>query len=226
VARLTTELARQQELLALLVDRVAPNRGPAPGWPSTRPQTALPGLGEATGQDAINKALLEERRLLRAAQAGLPIPLAKEEEAVEAGGSGAAQLPLARPAPPLSEFDPEGDVTPTGADSFWTWLDAAARTPWVAKGPYARWADKVQYKCSTAELSAFVARAAPQHLEAAEGRRSKRALVDALARACADAARARTCSGPSGGASARGPSVLERLQSRPRLGAGAGQAGM
>ena len=89
---------------------------------------------------------------------------------METGGSGTAQLPLARPAPPLSEFDPEGDVTPTGADSFWTWLDAVARTPWVTKGPYARWADKVQYKCSTAELSAFVTRAAPQHLEAAEGR--------------------------------------------------------
>ena len=142
---------------------------------------------------------------------------------MEAGGLGAAQLPLARPAPPLSEFDPEGNVTPTGADSFWTWLDAAARTPWVAKGPYARWADKVQYKCSTAELSAFVARAAPQHLEAAEGRRSNRALVDALARACADAARARTCSGPSGGGSARGRSVLDSLLDRPQHGAGASQ---
>ena len=106
------------------------------------------------------------------------------------------------------------------------WLDAAARTPWVAKGPYARWADKVQYKCSTAELSAFVARAAPQHLEAAEGRRSKRTLVDALALACADAARAGACSGPSGGASARGRSVFECLQGRPQHGAGAGQAGI
>jgi len=211
VARLTAELARQQELLALLVDRVAPSRGPAPGWPSPRPQTPLPGPGEATGQDAINKAILEQFRLLGAAQTGLPTPPAKEEEAVEAGGSGTAQLPLARPAPPLSEFDPEGDVTPTGADSFWTWLDAAARTPWVVKGPYARWADKVQYKCSTAELSAFVARAAPQHLEAAEGRRSKRALVDALARACADQARMRASSGPSGAGAARGRSVLDSL---------------
>ena len=81
----------------------------------------------------------------------------------------------------------------------------------MAKGPYARWADKVQYKCSTAELSAFVTRAAPQHLEAAEGRRSKRALVDALARACADAARMRASSGPSGAGAARGRSVLDSL---------------
>ena len=142
---------------------------------------------------------------------------------MEAGGPGAAQLPLARPAPPLSEFDPEGDVTPTGADSFWTWLDAAARTPWVAKGPYARWADKVQYKCSTRELSTFVARAAPQYLEAAVGRRFKRALVDALARACAEAARARTGSGPSGGGSARGRSVLDSLLNCYPRGSDAGQ---
>ena len=69
----------------------------------------------------------------------------------------------------------------------------------------------MQYKCSTADLSAFVARAAPQHLEAAEGRRSKWALVDALARACADAARVRTGSGPSGAGAARGRSVLDSL---------------
>ena len=180
------------------------------------------------GQDSISSpaVLLDELRFFRAAQAGLPTPPAKEEDATEAGGPGAAQLPLARPAPPLSEFDPEGDVTQAGADSFWMWLDAAARTPWVAKGPYAKWADKVQYKCSTAELSAFVARAAPQHLEAAEGRRSKKALVDALARACADAARARACSGPSGGGSARGRSVLDSLLDRPEHSAGAGQPGI
>ena len=224
---MTTELARQQELLALLVDRVAPGRDPAPGQASARLMPAPLDPGEAVGQDAFNRALLDELIFFKAAHAGLPSPLAKEEEATEANAPGGAQLPLARPASPLSEFDPERLTSfrpvPT---PFWMWLDAAARTPWVAKGPYAEWAAKVQYKCSTAELSTFVARAAPQHLEAAEGRRTKRALVDALARACADAARARTCSGPSGGASARGPSVLDRLQGRPRHCAGAGQAGI
>ena len=70
------------------------------------------------------------------------------------------------------------------------------------------------------ELSIFVARAAPEHLEAAAGRRAKRDLVDALARACADAARARANSGPSGVAPARAPTVMDRL----RRSAGAGQA--
>ena len=97
------------------------------------------------------------------------------------------------------------------------------RTPWTAKGPYAEWAAKVQYKCSTTGLSTFVARAAPQHLEAAVGRRSKRALVDALAHACAEAARARTGSGPSGGGSARGRSVLDSLLDRSQRGAGTSQ---
>ena len=145
---------------------------------------------------------------------------------MEAGGPGTAQLPLARPAPPLSEFDPEGDVTPTGADSFWTWLDAVARTPWTAKGPYAEWAAKVQYKCSTTELGNFVARAAPQYLDAAVGRRSKRALVDALARACAEAARARTGSGPSGAGSTRGRSVLDSLLNGSPRGSDVGPPGI
>ena len=122
----------------MLVDRVAPGRGPAPGRPPAKPQPAPLDPGEAVGQDAVNKALLDELRFFRAAQAGLPTPFAKGEEATEAGGPGTAQLPLARPAPPLSEFDSEGDFTQAGADSFWMWLDAAARTLWGAKGPYAR----------------------------------------------------------------------------------------
>ena len=224
VARLTTELARQQELFALLVDRVAPGRNPAPGQASARPEPAPLEPGDAVGRDAINRALLDELVLLKTASAGLPAPPATEEDATEAGAPGGAQLPLARPAPPLSDFDPEGDVTQTGADSFWKWLDAVPRTPWTAKGPYAEWAAKGPYAEWAAKvqyvqmLSTFVARAAPEHLEAAAGRRAKKALVDALARACADAARVRACSGPSGGASARGPTVLDRL----RRSAGAG----
>ena len=78
----------------------------------------------------------------------------------------------------------------------------------------------MQYKCPTSELSTFLARAAPERLEAATGRRAKRDLVDALARACADAARVRANSGPSSGAPAQAPTVIDRL----RRGAGAGQA--
>ena len=199
----------------MLVDRVAPGRDPALGQASARPMPAPLGPGEAVGQDAINRALLDELLLFKAAHTGLPSPLAKEEDATEANAPGGAQLPLARPAPPLSELHPEGDVTQAGADSFWMWLDAAARMPWVAKGPYAEWGAKVQYKCSTAELSTFVACAAPQHLEAAEGRRTKRALVDALARACADAARPRTCSGPSAAPRPGGPRCSSAFRATP-----------
>ena len=101
VARLTTELARQRVLLALLVDRVAPSRDPAPVQASARLLPAPLDPGEAVGQDAINSALLDELLLFRAAHAGLPFLLAKEEEAAGANASGGAQLPLARPAPPL-----------------------------------------------------------------------------------------------------------------------------
>ena len=212
------ELARQQELLALLVDRIAPSHNPAPRQALVRPVPTPQEPGEAVGRDAINKALLSELLLLKTAGAGLPVLLASEEDAAEAGATGGAQLPLARLAPLLSDFDPEGNVTQAGADSFWTWLDAAPRTPWAARGPYAEWAAKVQYKCSASELSTFVAWAAPEHLEAAAGRRTKRALVDALARACADAARVRASSGPSGGATARTPTVMERLRRNANTG--------
>ena len=111
-------------------------------------------------------------------------------------------------------------MTQAGADSFWAWLDATPRTPWTARAPYGEWAAKVQYKCSISELSTFLARAAPERLEADAGRRTKRDLVAALARACADAARERASSGPSGGAPARKPTVLESFC----RGAGASQA--
>ena len=142
---MTTELARQQELLALLVDRVALGRNPAPRQASARPEPAPLDPGEAVGRDATNRALLDEPLLLKTAGAGLLAPLATEEDATEAGAPGGAQLPLARPGPPLSDFDPEGDVTQAGADSFWMWLDAVPRTPWTANGPYAEWPAKAQY---------------------------------------------------------------------------------
>ena len=92
---------------------------------------------------------------------------------------------------------------------------ATPRTLWTAKAPYGEWAAKVQLKCSTSELITWLARAAPQRLMADASRRAKRDLVDALARACADAARARAGSGPSGGAPAPGPSALESLRRGP-----------
>ena len=131
-----------------------------------------------------------------------------------------AQLPLARLAPPPSAFDPEGDVTQAGADSFWAWLDATPRATWTTQAPCGEWAGKVQYKCATLELTTWVARAAPHCLEADAGRRTERDLVDALARACAGAARTRTGSGTPGGASASAASVLDSLL----RGADAGQA--
>ena len=172
------------------------------------------------GRDAVNDALLNELLPLKAAVSGRPALPAPEENAAEADATGGAQLPLARLSPPLSAFDPEGNVTQAGADSFWAWLDATPRMPWATKAPYGEWAAKVQYKSSTSELSTFLARAAPERLEADAGRRAKRDLVDALARACADAARERASSGPYGGAPARRPTVLESL----RRGAGASQA--
>jgi len=205
VARLTTELAREQQLLALLVDRVSAAPQPAPA------QRALPTLEpvRAPAGEVSNDALLEELRLLRmaraASQTGAPAP---GPDPVDGDCQAGAQLPLARLAPPLSAFDPEGDVTQAGADSFWAWLDATPRTPWTAKGTYGEWAGKVQYKCSASELTTWVTRADPTFLEADAGRRTKRELVDALARACAQAAQARASSGASGGA---GP------QSQPRV---------
>ena len=172
------------------------------------------------GRDAVNKALLGELLLLKTAVAGRPALPTPVEDTAKASATGGAPLPLARLALPLSAFDPEGDVTQAGADSFWAWLDATPRTLWIAKAPYGEWAAKVQYKCSTSELSTFLTRAAPERLEAVAGLRAKRDLVDALARACADAARARASSGPSGGAPARAPTVMDRL----RRNAGAGQA--
>ena len=218
VARLTTELASQQQLLALLVDRVAPfPRGQAAAQlelPTQEPH-------EPVGRDAATiEALLGELRLLRAAASGQPAQPTPGEDPVEADAPGGAQLPLARLAPALSAFDPEGEVTQAGADSFWAWLDATPRAPWTTKALYGEWAGKVQYKCSTSELSTWLARAAPQRLEADAGRRAKGDLVDALARACADAARARAGSGSSRGAPAPGVSVLDSL----RRGAGASQA--
>ena len=172
------------------------------------------------GRDAATDAFLNERRLLRAAASGQLAQPTPGEDTAEADATGGAQLPLTRLAPPLSAFDPEGDVTQAGADSFWAWLDATPWAPWTTKAPYSEWAAKVQYKCFISELSTWLARAAPQRLEADAGRRTKRDLVDALARACADAARARAGSGPSGGAPPPGPSVLDSL----RRGAGASQA--
>ena len=174
---------------------------------------------EAVGRDATTDALLSELRLLRAAASGQLAQPTPGEDPAEADAQGGAQRPLARLAPPLSAFDPEGDVIQAGADSFWAWLDATPRASWTTKAPYGEWAGKVQYKCSISELSTWLARAAPQSLEADAGRRAKRDLVDALARACADAARARAGSGSSGGAPAPGASVLDTL----RRGAGASQ---
>ena len=222
MARLTAELARQRELFALLVDRVALAPAarqavarPEPAQAAARPELALQGPGEVVGRDAVNDPLLNELFLLKAAVApaagrsALPNP---DEDAGEADGTGGAQLLLARLAPPLTAFDPEGDVTQAGAESFWAWLDATPRTPWIAKAPYGDWATKVQYKCSTAELGIFLARAVPERLEADLAvRRTKRDLVDALARACAEAARARASSGPSGGVPTRSASVLASL---------------
>ena len=59
------------------------------------------------------------------------------------------------------------------------------------------------YKCTACEFASWVGRAAPHHLETDAGRRTKRDLVDALAHACATAARARASSGTSGGAPLR-----------------------
>ena len=214
---MTTELARQQQLLALLVDRVAP---PPRRQAAARPELPAQDPHDAVGRDATTEALLGELRPMRAATSGQPAQLTPGADLAEGDASGGARLPLARLAPPLSAFDPEGDVTQAGADSFWAWLDATPRAPWTTKAPYGEWAGKVQYKCSASELSTWLARAAPQRLEADAGRRTKRDLVDALARACADAARAKAGSGSSGGASAPGGTVLDSL----RRGAGASQA--
>ena len=216
VARLTTELARQQQLLALLVDRVSAAQQPAPALPAF--PTSEPARGLAGG--VSNGALLEELRLIRevcmACQTGAPAP---GSDPVDGDCQAGAQLPLARLAPPLSAFDPEGDVTQAGADSFWAWLDATPRTPWTAKAPYGEWAGKIQYKCSASELTTWVTSCDPTFLEADAGRRTKRELVDALVRACAQAARARASSGASGGAGPQ-PPVLQALLN----GAGASQA--
>ena len=135
VACLTTELARQQELLALLVDRVAPTPTPTPRQAAVRLEPTLQEPGEAVGRDAVNDALLGELFLLKTAVAGRPALPTPEEDAAETGPTGGAPLPLARLAPPLSAFDPEEDVTQAGAESFWAWLDATPRTPWIAKAP-------------------------------------------------------------------------------------------
>ena len=116
VARLTTELARKQQLLALLVDRVAP---PPTRQAAARLELLVQEPHGAVGRDAVNDALLSEVRLLRAATTGQPALPAPGEDAAEADATGGAQLPLARLAPPLSAFDLEGDVTQAGADSFW-----------------------------------------------------------------------------------------------------------
>ena len=170
--------------------------------------------------DATTEALLEELRLLRAATSGRLAQPAPRADPADGDALGGAQLPLARLAPPLSAFDPEGDVTQAGADSFWAWLDTTPRAPWTAKAPYSEWAGRAQYKCTTLESTTWVARAAPHCLEADAGRRTKRDLVDALARACASAARTKTGSGTSGGASASAASVLDSFL----RGADAGQA--
>ena len=169
MARLTTELARQQQLLALLVDRVSAVQQPAPALPAL--PTTEPARGLAGGLP--HDALLEELRLIRevctASRTGAPTP---GSDPVDGDGQAGAQLPLARLAPPLSTFDPEGDVTQTGAESFWAWLDATPRTPWTAKGTCGEWAGKVQCKCSASELTTWVTRADPAFLEVDAGRRT------------------------------------------------------
>ena len=143
VARLTTELARQQQLLALLMDRVAP---PPPRQAAAQQELPAQDSHEAVGRDATTEALLSELGLLRAATSGQPAQPTPGADLAEGDALGGAQLPLARLAPPLSAFDPEGDATQAGADSFWEWLDATPRTPWTTKAPYGEWAGKVQYK--------------------------------------------------------------------------------
>ena len=60
----------------------------------------------------------------------------------------------------------------------------------------------------TPDFAAWVSRAAPHHVETDTGRRTKRDLVDALAHACAAAARAKGSSGTSGGAPFRGSDLV------------------
>ena len=160
VARLTAELARQQQLLALLVDRVATRP------PDLHSTTAGPGAppaapARAPTLDHTNEALLEELRALNAAHYGPreqpgPGPAQAGSEA-----AGPTLLPLTRPPPTLAAFDPEGDVTQAGAEAFWAWLDVTPRAPWVSKAPYGEWATKVVYKCTAVELLSWVVKAAP-----------------------------------------------------------------
>ena len=215
VARLTAELARQQQLLALLVDRVAakpPDNVPT----ATRPEAPLVAPVKGQALDPTDEALLEELRLLRAAARSLPD--APREACPQEGEAAAGTLlPLTRPPPQLAAFDPEGDVTQAGAEAFWAWLDVTPRAPWTTKAPYGEWAAKVVYKCTAAELLSWVMRATPHPQEAQAGHQSKRDLLDALARACAAKARAGASSGRSGTAPGRDqPSVLDRLQAARR----------
>ena len=138
MVRLTTELARQQQLLALLVDRVVP----PPMQAAARQELFAQGPHEAVGRDATIEALLSELRFLRAATSGQLAQFAPGTDLAEGDALGGAQLPLARLAPPFSAFDLEGDVIQAGADSFWAELDASPRTPWTAKAPYGEWAGK------------------------------------------------------------------------------------
>ncbi len=219
VARLTAELARQQRLLALLVDRVAAPAGPQQAAAQAGvPPAPLTGVAAL---DPTTEALLEELRSLRASVGDrvLPVALAPREPLEEGEAVEAPPSALARPPPPLSAFDPEGDVSQAGAEAFWAWLDVTPRATWAGKAPYGEWAAKVVYKCTAAELLAWATKFAPQQLEGHTGHQSKRDILDALARACAAGARATACSGPAGSAptaAAGRPSVLDRLQAAPR----------
>lgn len=236
VARLSAALARQQQLLALLVDRVAtPGPNPAQRAPAA-PPPAPPALqARATDAYLTDKALLEELLVLREA-CRLPEPAAghgKEETGEDAAGSLPLQAPavstskpLTRPPPALTAFDPEGDVTPSGADAFWAWLDVTPRAPWTAPAQYAVWAAKVVYKCTTAELQGWAAKLDPaDRQDAPPGHLSKRDLLDGIARSCAAAARVRAASGPSGNPTpGHRPTVLESLRLRVQAAEGRGAA--
>lgn len=126
----------------------------------------------------------------------------------------------------MTAFDPEGDVTPSGADAFWAWLDVTPRAPWTAPAQYAVWAAKVVYKCTTAELQGWAAKLDPaDRQDAPPGHLSKRDLLDGIARSCAAAARVRAASGPSGNPTpGHRPTVLESLRLRVQAAEGRGAA--
>jgi hypothetical protein len=237
--RLSADMLRQQQLLALLVERVAspPARPPAPAQPPAAPPVpAAPApptaplatwAGQAAqaqpAQSATVDALLDELLLQRAAARaasgpaqrpaapGLPL---QEATAEEGGDADQDSLPLARDPPPLAAFNPQGEVSQEGAAAFWAWLDVTPRTPWAHAGPYGEWAGKVVFKVTSAELHSWADKAAvprgPGHL-------SKRDLLDALAHACASQAQAGVSSGPSGTGTraAKAASVLDRLRAAP-----------